>query len=153
MAYSLSPAIRTRLAALLSEASALAGWAALDLGEISRSWEQPRTGQGRCSRGRLHTARRARHRTTGGHPERPRRGQPCRHTARRGTVTSRRRAASAMCLARGSPRRRPRRCRPSHRGLTRIRCSRHAATHRPNRPGHAISIPAEHISPDGAGTH
>jgi hypothetical protein len=39
MAHSLTPTIRTRLAALLSEASALAGWAALDLGEASRSWK------------------------------------------------------------------------------------------------------------------
>lgn len=39
LAHSLSPATRTRLATLLSDASALAGWAALDLGKTRHSWE------------------------------------------------------------------------------------------------------------------
>jgi len=37
--YSVSPAVRSALAGLLSELGALAGWEALDRYEISRSWE------------------------------------------------------------------------------------------------------------------
>jgi len=39
LSYSLSPKTRTRLAALLCQAHALAGWAALDLAEINCSWQ------------------------------------------------------------------------------------------------------------------
>jgi tetratricopeptide (TPR) repeat protein len=39
MTHSLTPATRTRLAELLSDAWSLAGWAALDLGHLTRSWQ------------------------------------------------------------------------------------------------------------------
>ena len=38
MSYSLSPAVRSRLAGLLSELHTLAGWQALDIGNVSESW-------------------------------------------------------------------------------------------------------------------
>jgi tetratricopeptide (TPR) repeat protein len=38
MSYSLSPAVRSQLAGLLSELHTLAGWQALDVGSVSESW-------------------------------------------------------------------------------------------------------------------
>jgi hypothetical protein len=39
MSYSLSPAVRSQLAGLLSELHTLAGWQALDVGSVSESWQ------------------------------------------------------------------------------------------------------------------
>jgi tetratricopeptide (TPR) repeat protein len=39
MSYSLSPAVRSQLAGLLSELHTLAGWQALDAGSVSESWQ------------------------------------------------------------------------------------------------------------------
>ena len=81
-AHSLAPGTREPLAGLLSEMHTLAGWQALDLGDMIRRLATLRTLPVRSRPIRLHPARIARCRRTSIRPHRrrsdPRRGRPTR---------------------------------------------------------------------------